>query len=1193
MLAGGQNVPIMISQANDGNSLVVKGEIGGVPCHLTLDTGASRTVVSSRLLKHLTRGHLVRPTHLQLQTATGQYISVQGEQEVEVKIGEKKNWHTVIIADIVDDCIIGLDFMRKYSCKMDLKGGVVQFEAYEVPMEGGVKGNVYCARRTTLQPRSQTIVPVKLPFSSGQDSHRCVIVEKLDCAKPWITARTLVTTSSSTFVKVLNLSDNRFVLNRGTLMGTCEEISWIRRCQESNGNREPDPRVDIDKLLGDCQGNLTNEELLKARNLLLRYKDVFSAHDSDIGRTSVVQHEIDTGDVTPIRQRPRRVPVAREKEVEDMIEEMKRDRVIEPSTSPWCSPVVLVKKKDGTTRFCVDYRRLNDVTKKDSYPLPRIDDTLDTLNGMNWFSTLDLKSGYWQVEIKDKDKEKTAFSTGKGLWQFNVMPFGLCNAPATFERLMEQILAGLLGDTCLVYLDDIIIVGKDFEDHLEKLDQVLSKIQGANLKLSPKKCSLFKRKVNYLGHVISSDGIQTDPEKISAVKDWPTPRDKTGVRAFLGLCSYYRRFVKNFSDIAKPLHQLTEEKRQFDWNHECEEAFNNLKQRLCETPILGYPDPENEFIVDTDASNTGLGGVLSQKRGDQEVAIAYFSKSLSKPERNYCVTRRELLAVVKTLQHFSKYLLGRKFRIRTDHAALKWLLEFKNPEGQVARWIEQLQEYDFTIEHRSGKSHGNADALSRRPCPVDCKHCQKQEGKDSLRMLRTDTVNEEWSNEVMQRAQQDDPDLKPIFEWIKAGVPKPKWCEVAPMSTVTKSYWAQWESLVFHNDVLCRKWESANGKEAHLQVIVPRKRVSDVLRSFHDGTSGGHLGVKRTLMKIRQRFYWINCREDVEDWCRKCTNCSSVKGPHTRSRGALKLYNVGAPWERIALDVAGPFPTSNRGNKYILVVMDYFTKWPEVFAIPNQEAITIAETVVAEVFCRYGVPLEIHSDQGRNFESLVFQETCRIMGIHKTRTTAYHPQSDGMVERFNQTLERHLAKVVDSHQKDWDRHIPLFLMSYRTAVHESTAVTPACANFGRELRLPADLLTGRPPDSPNTISEYASDLRNRMEDVHKLVREHGLHASARMKTRYDRKSNQTRFEEGSLVWLHNPMRRKGISPKLSPSWEGPYKVVARINDVTYRIQRTPRSPCKIVHVDRLARYHGSNDARDEHVLGGGSVTPVD
>lgn len=296
----------------------------------------------------------------------------------------------------------------------------------------------------------------------------------------------------------------------------------------------------------------------------------------------------------------------------------------------------------------------------------------------------------------------------------------------------------------------------------------------------------------------------------------------------------------------------------------------------------------------------------------------------------------------------------------------------------------------------------------------------------------------------------------------------------------------------------------------------------------------------------------------------------------------MKVYNVGMPWERIGLDIAGPFPVTTAGNRFILVVMDYFTKWPEVFAIPNQEAVTVASKLVNEVFCRFGVPLEIHSDQGRNFESQVFQEICKVMGIHKTRTTPYHPQSDGMVERFNQTLERHLAKVVDNNQHNWDEHIPLFLLAYRTAVHESTVATPAYANFGRELRLPADMLSGCPSDAAKDFSDYVSDLRVKMLEIHEQIRDAGLQASDRSKTRYDRKANHASFEEGSLVWLHNPIRKKGKSPKLQASWEGPYEVVTRINDVTYRIRKSPRSPMKIVHVDRLARYHGSNDARDEH-----------
>lgn len=1190
MLADVRKAPrISISQTQDGNSLIIKGEVNGISCKLTIDTGASRTVVSSQLANRLLGGFTTRHEHINLVTATGQHIPVQGERKVELQLGDSIYQHKVIVADIVDDCILGLDFMRQHGCEIDVKQGVLKCGSEELFMEGASTGEVYSLKKVILPPRSETMVPISLPRNSAQ-KRRCVLIDRVDSDLPWKIARTLVRATNVAAVRVLNLSEEEHVIKKGALIGTCEEVIWMRRCQDLPASKGV--TFDVSTLLKDCGNALSKKEIDNAKKMLAQYADVFSSNDADIGKTGLVQHKINTGNEVPIRQRPRRLPVAREREVDTLIDGMVKDGVIEPSSSPWCSPVVLVKKKDGSMRFCVDYRRLNDVTKKDSYPLPRIDDTLDMLTGVKWFSTLDLKSGYWQVELDPKDKEKTAFSTGKGLWQFKVMPFGLCNAPATFERLMELVLAGLIGDACLVYLDDIIIVGRTFDEHLKNLELVLSKIRSANLKLSPKKCSLFKQQVSFLGFVVSQEGVRTDPEKITAVKDWPVPKDKTQVRAFLGLCSYYRRFVKNFSDIAKPLHKLTEEKRHFFWDEECEAAFEELKKRLCNTPILGYPDAENDFIVDTDASDFGIGGVLSQQKGDQEVVIAYFSKSLSKPERNYCVTRRELLAVVKTLQHFSKYLLGRKFRLRSDHAALKWLLQFKNPEGQVARWIELLQEYDFVIEHRSGRSHGNADALSRRPCPEDCKHCVRQEVKEAVpvKALRTD-LSSEWK-ESLQQAQQNDTDIKPILDWLKTNSPKPSWSDVASMSTVTKSYWAQWDSLVLQEGVLCRKWENARGDSCHLQMVVPRAKVPDVLKLYHDGCSGSHMGVKRTLLKIRERFYWIHCRDDVEDWCRKCTSCAAVKGPHTRSRGALKLYNVGAPWERIALDVAGPFPESESGNKYFLVVMDYFTKWPEVFAIPNQEASTVADKLVHEVFCRFGVPLEIHSDQGRNFESQIFQETCRVMGAHKTRTTSYHPQSDGMVERFNQTLERYLAKVVENRQRDWDKHIQPFLLSYRSAVHESTTVTPAFANFGRELRLPADLITGIPPDAPRSITDYAHDLRSKMNDVYEHIRQSGQHMSERMKTRYDRKTNNKGFDEGSLVWLHNPVRSKGKSPKLQAKWDGPYKIVTKINDVTYRIQKSSRSTPKIVHVDRLARYYGANDARDEHVLGGGSVTQV-
>jgi hypothetical protein len=350
------------------------------------------------------------------------------------------------------------------------------------------------------------------------------------------------------------------------------------------------------------------------KKLLVEFQDVFSKNKSDLGRTGITKHTIDVGDSSPIQQPMRVLPLAKREEATKAVQEMRDQCVIEPSCSPWVSPVVLVKK-DRSTRFCVDYRKLNAVTKKDSYPLPRID-TLHSFWGSTWFSTIDLKSGYWQVEMNEADKEKTAFTTGEGLWQFIVMPFGLTNAPATFERLMEQVLAVLPWTICLVYLDDIIVHASSFADELDRLQEVFTRLRSANLKMNPKKCRLFQRSVIYLGYVIGQDGIKTDSSKVQAVNEWPRPESVAEVRSFLGLCSYYRRFVKNFAAIASPLNKLLSKGEAFEWTHECQAAFEMLKDCLITAPVLTYPCPEEDYILDTDASNYGIGAVLHSAKAE-------------------------------------------------------------------------------------------------------------------------------------------------------------------------------------------------------------------------------------------------------------------------------------------------------------------------------------------------------------------------------------------------------------------------------------------------------------------------------------------------------------------------------------------------------------------------------------------------
>ena len=510
----------------------------------------------------------------------------------------------------------------------------------------------------------------------------------------------------------------------------------------------------------------TPEEREQVKSMLCRRKQAFQNDPTDTGCTEVVTHKIDTGDHPPIRQRFRRIPPERRQVVEVEIQKMLDRGIIEPSHGPWASPIVLVKKKTGEWRFCIDYRKLNDITKKDAYPLPRIDDTLDLLSGAQYFATIDLASGYWQVSMDPADKEKTAVCTHQGLYQFTRMPFGLSNAPSTFERLMDVVLRGLVGVKCLVYLDDVIVFGSTLKECCNQLEEVLLRLENAGLKVKCEKCQLFQEEVEYLGHVVSKDGVATDPKKVAAVKDWPTPKCEKDVRSFLGLCSYYRNFIKGF---AAPMTQLLEKGVKFHWSCECEEAFNQLKGALTSAPILGYPRPEGELIIDTDASDTGLGAVLSQRQDGQERVLSYASRTLSRPERNYCVTRRELLAVLFAVRKFKAYL-GSRVRLRTDHHALRWLTSFKEPEGQIARWLEELAAYDLRIEHRPGKKHGNADGLSR----MECKQCGLAENPDpnsEEHHVMVVTLNPQENIVTLEEAQGQDRVAREVRDAMQEGWP--------------------------------------------------------------------------------------------------------------------------------------------------------------------------------------------------------------------------------------------------------------------------------------------------------------------------------------------------------------------------------------------------------------------------------------
>jgi hypothetical protein len=608
------------------------------------------------------------------------------------------------------------------------------------------------------------------------------------------------------------------------------------------------------------------------------------------------------------------------------------------------------------------------------------------------------------------------------------------------------------------------------------------------------------------------------------------------------------------------------------------ESFSRIeKYKLTTAPVLSYPRPDCQFILDTDASDVGIGSCLSQIQDGEEKVVAYASKALSKCERKYSVTRKELLALVYFVKYYRHYLYGQKFLIRTDHGSLRWLYSFKEPEGQIARWIEALSMYDFEIQHRPGRNHNNADGLSRIPYSYkDLDQMVLALGVD----VNSSDPGKDWiKSHDMKEVQMNDPILSKIIEWKQLGE-RPPWKDLSAEGQEVKSYWCLWPLLHLKEGVLCKRWEEDDAGRVSWQMIIPRSLRAEVCKMAHDHPTAGHLGEHKTFYNVKKRFFWSGYRKDVEHWCRTCEKCAARKDPTRKNVAPLALCNVGMVLERVHIDILGPLPRSNKGKRYILVIVDWFTKWTDAFPIANQEAQTCAKVLVEQFVCRFGSPKQLHSDQGAQFESSLFQSLTDLLGIEKTRSTALHPISNGIVERSNRTIESMLSKYVSQNQRDWDEHLPMLMLAYRSTVHESTGYTPNYLMFGRELNLPIDLVFGGPERDLFTPDEYVSNMKEKLEAAHEFVRDALRKSSERQKVYYDRKKFGGPYEEGQYVWLFVPYKKRSLSPKLQSFWEGPYKIVQKINQLLYRIQKTDRSKPKVVHYNRLKRYYGRDLVED-------------
>ena len=690
--------------------------------------------------------------------------------------------------------------------------------------------------------------------------------------------------------------------------------------------------------------------------LLADNRRTFAVNDSELGTIDIIKCEINVENAIPIRSQPYRVNHVTQQKIDQHVTQMLKDDIIEPSISPWSSPVVLVKKKDSDkTRFCVDYRKINKVTTKDSFPIPNITEILDSLNNACYFSSLDLRSGYFQIAVDEKSKQYTAFTCKGGLFQFKKLPFGLQNNPALFSRIMQYVLAGLNWKICINYIDDIIVFSKTLNEHLENLQIIFDRLNSHNLKLNPSKCHFFQTTIKFLGHIISKDGIGTDGGKIEVLRNHSIPQTKKQLISFLGLANYYRKYIPDVAQIMEPLNYLLRKNIPFLWNEKCNLSFEKLKSLLTEAPILAFPDFSENFQLSVDACSDSIGFVLSQIQEGHERVIAYAGRTLNKFERNYSINELEALSVVEGIKHFHVYLYGRPFKIFTDNSSITWLYRQKEPKGRIARWILQLLQYDFEIIYKTGKSNSNADAISRIP---------------NLDYTLVTTVCEVDEKQKFLQAQHDDSELEKIFLALNS--------EKTDRSTrkIKQNF------LIKSDGLLHKIMKKTKIYDDIYRLVVPNSLKAQILYIYHSHILGSHRGIAKTFHKIHDRYYWRSMFREIDNFCKTCQKCNFTKPPR-EIRAPLQPLAAVSSFHTIYMDIIGPLPTTSSGNKYILNFVDSLTKWCEAIPIHKTDAAIVGKALYDHVICRHGCPKVLITDSAKNFIADVFSELCKILNMIK------------------------------------------------------------------------------------------------------------------------------------------------------------------------------------------------------------------
>jgi hypothetical protein len=889
----------------------------------------------------------------------------------------------------------------------------------------------------------------------------------------------------------------------------------------------------------------------ETRSLLAEYADCFPPDlPKRLPPSRDVDHRIEVvpGSVPPSMAMYRMSPTELD-ELKRQIDDLESKHVLRPSKSPFGAPVLLTKKKDGTWRFCVDYRALNAITIKNKYPLPRVDELFDRLHGARYFSKLDLRSGYWQIRVREEDVPKTAFRSRYGSYEWLVLPMGLTNAPATFMHLMNQIFREHLDRFVIVFLDDVLVYSRTLAEHRRHVRLVLDVLRKHQLYAKESKCEFFRDHVDFLGHRVDRDGVHMMEDKVRAIRDWPVPTSIEEVRSFLGMVGYYRKFIADFSHLAAPMTQLLKKGTRFEWGSEQERAFRRLIDATTTAPTLVLPDPQLPYVITADACGFGVGASLMQDHGRGLQPIAFLSKKLTTAELKYENHERELLALYRTLKEWRHYLYGSRFTLKTDHRNLVWLMTQKHLSARQMHWLQYFQDFGgvIPIEHVAGRLNGVADGLSRR-----ADHRPAVAPAEVIATLQhsVDCQPENLPAEIA-RASLEDPQTREILLHPQS----------YPQFTVSagRIHW----------------------KGSRVYVPAVHDLRTRVLFECHDAALGGHLGTAKTIHAVTQRFFWPGMQADIMQYVRSCDACQRNKPSHQAPAGLLQpLVIPEEPWSDISMDLITSLPRSRSGYDAVVVFVDRLSKM--IHAVATHTTCTasdLARLMLREVARHHGLPKSIVSDRDPRFIAHFWQSLWSTLRTKLSMSTSYHPQSDGQTERANRTLEDVLRSYVNAQQDDWDELLPLVEMAYNNSVQASTGFTPYFLNHGREM---ATCLSRAMELTDASHSAPAADeMLRRWEQALNDAKEHIRKAQERQRKWADQHRRDVTFNVGDQVLLstENLRERMTGAPKLLERFIGPYPVKRVIAATAYELE-LPESMRlhPVFHVHLLRPYVDSRAA---------------